>query len=66
MSINKKAEPLVVRVRGAQEMLGGCGRRQIYDLIRSGELLSCKHGRSRLIFVESIRELVRRWAEAAK
>jgi hypothetical protein len=58
--------PLVVKMRGAQSMLGECSRKHLYALIAQCELDSLKDGRSRKVTVASIRAYIARRVEAAK
>ena len=52
-------EPLVVRPNEAMRLLG-CRRNFLYDLINSGELESCRVGRTRMITVRGIHALIER------
>lgn len=51
--------PLVVKPRGACELLG-CGNTRLYALIAAGELQSFRDGRSRKIVVSSINDYIAR------
>ena len=57
---SSSVEPIVVRVRAAQKMLGGRCRDKIYELINSGDLVSYRDGKARLITTESIKKYVDR------
>jgi hypothetical protein len=50
---------LVVKPRVACQMLS-CSHKRLYEMLSSGQLESFKNGRSRLITVASIRDLIAR------
>jgi excisionase family DNA binding protein len=62
--VGTTVEPLAVDIPGACR-LTGLGRTQIYELVSSGKLRSCKVGRRRIITVEAIRDYLARLEAAA-
>ena len=51
---------LVVRPKTARQMLGGCGKERLYQLLNSGEIESFRDGRARFILVNSIHDFIDR------
>ncbi len=58
--------PLLVSVKKARELLGGCGNNRIWKLIKDGELEVVGSERKRWVVVESLNSYVERQRAAAK
>ena len=64
-SFRSNLKPLVTDVPGSQKVLN-CGRDQVYDLMRAGEIESYLDGRARRIIIASLEAYVARRREASK
>lgn len=65
-SSTEAAPRLLLNLDEAAESLGGLSRAHLYRLITSGQLLSVKCGRRRLVAVAALEAYVRRLANAAE
>ncbi len=64
MNTSEISRPIWVRPREAAR-LSGIGLTRFYDLIRTGEVISVKRGRMRLVSVASIEQLAERIGKSA-
>jgi hypothetical protein len=55
-----EVKPLIVSPEGARQLLGGCSRAAVYDLIKSGQIESYSEGKARRITVSSIEAYIQR------
>jgi hypothetical protein len=66
MTTNPELKPLLVSVRQARELLGGCGNNRFWSLVKAGEFELIGTERKRWVVVESLNAYVERERAAAK
>lgn len=59
-------KPLLVSVREARRLLGGCGNNRFWDLVKAGEIELVGSSRKRWVPIASLEALIERMREDAR